>query len=187
VAGEASGYRCRSQGQRLQAVSTKRVCTECSKPFEQTFGGRPRKKCYECVPPRLNQAQQKGQRQRSASTVGKHAGSSVDVVAPSGASGHHAVESTQGDPHVSGDPASTHCPWCGAFVPVGRTFCNPRHRAMFAERVAAAKSKRPDVRPPMRGGRRPLERVRELRENQVAGHHADVRQRARERSRQEAA
>ena len=29
-----------------------RTCQECGKDFVQTFGGRPRKKCYDCVPAR---------------------------------------------------------------------------------------------------------------------------------------
>jgi len=32
-----------------------RTCQECGKDFVQTFGGRPRKKCYECVPARTKQ------------------------------------------------------------------------------------------------------------------------------------
>jgi hypothetical protein len=192
VVGEARSGDCRPQSQRLQEVSTKRVCGECGKPFEQTFGGRPRKKCYECVPPRLNQAQQKAQRngRQQSSTAGKHVGKGAASasVEPSGESGHSSPTAS-GSVQVASQPVpmpgDQHCPWCGAYTPKGQPFCNPQHRALFAEKVAAAKAKRPDVRPPLRAGprgKRPLQRVRELHENQIASHHSDVRQRARERA-----
>lgn len=144
-------------------MSTKRTCQQCSKEFVQTFGGRPRKKCYDCVPARLNQkgsTAQKTQRENEhlESTVGKHTGNT-------GA-------------NSSAESSGRHCPECGSYPAGGANtnaswpFCNPQHRARFAEKVARAQAEK-KVRRDTNGrlpstklaghkppGARPLERVR---------------------------
>jgi hypothetical protein len=117
-----------------------RTCNECGKDFEQTFGGRPRKKCYECVPARLTtaggqshdapgtkpgkhgrSASQKTQRQRPESTVGKHTGNSADAAVSS----------------------QVHCDWCGSYPPHGQRYCNIRHeQAAIARRQAGVSYRR---------------------------------------------
>ncbi len=112
-------------------MNTARKCADCGKDFVQTFGGRPRKKCYDCVPARLNQkgttAQKVQHAANPASTVGKHAGKSADPAAV---------------------PSQRHCPECGSY-PAGNAntndsypFCNPSHRARFAEKVAKAQAEK---------------------------------------------
>jgi hypothetical protein len=158
-------------------MSAQRTCQGCDKDFIQTFGGRPRKKCYDCVPARLNQngdtprtkrgkqhggvAQKTQSKHNQPDTAGKHADTQVE--------------------RASSESSQRHCPYCGSY-PAGNAntnesylFCNPNHRARFAEKVAKAQAEgkaRHDSNgklPSMLAGhkpprQRPLERVRELRE-----------------------
>lgn len=141
-----------------------RVCNQCGKDFEQTFGGRPRKKCYDCVPARLNQkaggqshdlprtkrgtpqhrsVQRQAQQPRPESTVGKHTGNSAKAVVSDG----------------------VHCGWCGSYVVRGR-YCNERHEEAAIARMQSGYKLPTDkrrVRIHVRT-QRPLERVRELHE-----------------------
>jgi hypothetical protein len=149
-------------------MSAQRTCQGCGKDFVQTFGGRPRKKCYDCVPARLNQnggqshdkprtkrgkqhggvAQKTQSKHNQPDTAGKHTGNT-------GANG-------------SAESSERHCPYCGSYPAPGEAFCNPQHRALFAEKVARTQAETPirRIQPGAVGPRtlRPLERVRELRE-----------------------
>ena len=72
--------------------------------------------------------------------------------------------STGAGPSSIVPPASVgyHCPQCGAYVKPGERFCNPRHRALFVEKVAAAKNGgKTDRRSTMQGGRKSYDRKSE--------------------------
>lgn len=166
---------------------SQRTCTGCGKDFVQTFGGRPRRKCYDCVPPRLNQ--NGGQ---SHDSPGTKPGRSTDhgsasqkdqcLATPASTVGKHAGKLALEDP--SADPSQRHCPWCGAYPdPKSESwpFCNPLHRAELAAKVARAQvegkarhddnGRLPSTKLAGHKPRtqRPLERVREIREAQVRG------------------
>lgn len=125
-------------------MSQRRTCGQCGKPFEQTFGGRPRKNCYECVPARLNQGQSTG-------------------VKPTTVARDEFVQTLQAE-----FGTSQHCGWCGSYN--RGAYCNPNHKAKAVARRQAGYS----PRKPRRGIRfnvmrtRPIELARKRREMQEA-------------------
>jgi hypothetical protein len=119
-----------------------RHCERCGEDFEQIYGGKPRSKCYECSPPRLNQRKD-GYATPQAEALAK----SFKRKYPQSPPAEH-IRTTAPAPPPQ-DPNQPHCPQCGAYPPRDSPvfpFCNPKERTIFAERVADAK----------RGGRPPL-------------------------------
>lgn len=120
-----------------------RTCADCGGEFQQTLGGRPRKKCYDCSPPKLDQRKGRPYASRRAEQIGQAQLekqdrtfiSTTQVPAPK-------LPAKQSTPE-------RHCPQCGTYPDPNSAvypFCSPQHRAAFAQRVADKK----------RGGPAPL-------------------------------
>lgn len=62
----------------------------------------------------------------------------------------HTVEELKSNPH---------CPWCGAYPDSGETFCNPNHRAQFADKVKREQARQRIRHQPGMSGRHYAKRV----------------------------
>lgn len=170
-----------------------KVCSGCGKEFEQTFGGRPRKKCYDCVPARLQQAAGKRAGGQSHETPVKPG--TVEYTSPKVKAGSASQEGSATATPVStvgkhtgklADPVvalpGAHCPHCGAYSVRNDSYpwCNPRHRAATAQLVAEKQGAQP-IRRMQSPRTRPLDRLRKQAEDRAAEERSKAASRARQR------
>lgn len=106
------------------------ICEKCGTAFTQTGSGRRRKVCYECRPARLNQRggqnDDAARTKRANITAGQSVAPSSSGVSLDGEQLSRRLARQCGHCHAYLDPRND------------SAFCNPAHRAAFADKVAAA-------------------------------------------------
>jgi hypothetical protein len=150
-----------------------RTCVDCGNEFEQTQGGRPRKKCYDCSPLRPNQDWRKYDKRKKQNNLAPTPSSvGAERAAPPARGVNQAPGGTAPQCEPSGPGVK--CAWCHAYTPNGLPFCNPHHRAMFAEKVAREQARKKIRHTSNKGHtgmtykKRPIEMVRENKEREYA-------------------